>query len=127
MCQDLWNLLRAQFKRCSGEDLDTSLQCIILGQTDSKAVILSSNFLLLLTKYFIYTCRVNELKPTFNSLLSFIKSKYNVRVNAGFSRLYRPLRKRLGARVYAQDCGIVRGTRASKFNITWRMKETLAN
>ena len=42
----------------------------------------------------------------------------------------RPLLKRLGARVYARDCGIVPGTNDitnSQALITWRMKETLAN
>ena len=46
-----------------------------------------ANYIILMTKYYIYLCRCNDSKLNVNTALNFIQSKYKIRIRAGFPKL----------------------------------------
>ena len=67
-------------------NLNLSLQTILFGIVDQASAKIA-NYIILMTKYYIYLCRCNDSKLNVNTALNFIQSKYKIRIRAGFPKL----------------------------------------
>ena len=70
----LWKLLELQVKNHVDLTLNFSIENVLFGiRNDHSAMII--NFIIVLSKYYIYLCKCNDTQPNAQMLLSFITCK----------------------------------------------------
>ena len=76
--QDFWNnLLRYIKERCGNTDrLTLNANLILFGYDINIKTDCGLNFILLQAKYFVYTCRFHEVKPTVQSFIKTLSYTY---------------------------------------------------
>ena len=82
----LWESLKVYLQVNIDLNLNLSLQTILFGIVDQTSA-KSANYIILMTKYYIYLCKCNNSKLNVNTALKFIHNKYKIRIQAGFSKL----------------------------------------
>ena len=72
----MWESLREYAQKHTDLSLNLSLQSINLNTLDEPSKE-SANYLVLPSKYYVYLCRCNEVKPSFPTFLVVTKNKYH--------------------------------------------------